>query len=72
MSERDALNAISEMEDDIYAVLRYAQALNHVACSPHAIEPECLTAFSDPLREIGKRLRERFAQAHAAVAGGRQ
>jgi hypothetical protein len=51
-------------------VLRYAQALGHVASSPHMIEPECLTALSDPLEEIGKRLREQFKAVHAAASGG--
>ena len=70
MSERDtAIHAISEMENDIYSVLRYAQALNRVASSPHMVEPECLIAFSDLLEEVGKRLRELFKEAHAAAVG---
>jgi hypothetical protein len=70
MRERlTAIHAIGEMENDIYSVLRYAQALHHVASSPHMVEPECLTAFSDPLEEIGKRLRELFKQAHTAAGG---
>ena len=68
MKERNlAIHAICEMENDIYSVLRYAQALSHVASSPHMIEPECLTALSDPLAELGKRLRELFKEAHAAA-----
>jgi hypothetical protein len=71
MTERGtAIHAICEMENDIYSVLRYAQALGHVASSPHMIEPECLTALSDPLEEIGKRLREQFKAVHAAASGG--
>lgn len=70
MKERiSAVHAICEMENDIYSVLRYAQALNHVASSAHMVEPECLTALSDPLEQIGKRLRELFKEAHAAAAG---
>lgn len=72
MTERNrAIHAVSQMEDDIYSVLRYADALAHVASSPHMIEPECLTAFSDPLRAIGQRLREQFKQAHDVVVGER-
>jgi hypothetical protein len=71
MSQRtSAVHAICEMENDIYSVLRYAQALSHMASSPHMIEPECLTALSDPLEEIGRRLREQFKAAHAEAAGG--
>ena len=70
MRERDtAAHAICEMENDIYNVLRYAQALHHMASSPHMVEPECLTALSDPLEQIGKRLREQFKAAHAAAVG---
>ena len=70
MSERNpAIHAICEMENDIYSVLRYAQALGHLASSPHMIDPECLTALSDPLEQIGKRLRELFKEAHAAAVG---
>ena len=70
MSERNlASHAICEMEDDVYSVLRYAQALGYIASSPHMIDPECLTALSDPLEELGKRLRERFKTAHAAAVG---
>jgi hypothetical protein len=73
MTERGtAIHAICEMENDIYSVLRYAQALGHVASSSLMIEPECLTALSDPLEEIGKRLREQFKAAHAAASGGQQ
>lgn len=73
MSQRtSAVLAICEMENDIYSVLRYAQALGHVAASPHLIEPECLTALADPLEQIGKRLREQFKAAHAAARGGQQ
>jgi hypothetical protein len=73
MSQRTSVgHAICEMENDIYSVLRYAQALSYVASSPHLVEPECLTALSDPLEEIGKRLREQFKAAHAAASGGQQ
>ncbi|MFC6791947.1 hypothetical protein ACFQE0_21535 [Methylobacterium komagatae] len=68
---RRAIHAVFQMEDDIHSVLRYAQALDHVASSPHMIEPECLTAFSDPLRAIGQRLREQYKEAHEAVVGDR-
>jgi hypothetical protein len=71
MSQRtSATHAICEMENDIYSVLRYAQALGYVASSPHMVDPESLTALSDPLEEIGKRLREQFKAAHAAASGG--
>lgn len=71
MNQRtSATHTICEMENDIYSVLRYAQALGHLASSPHMIEPECLTALSDPLEEIGKRLREQFKAAHTAAGGG--
>ena len=70
MKERNpAIHAICEMENDIYSVLRYAQALGHVASSPHMVEPECLTALADPLEQIGKRLRALFIEAHAAAVG---
>ena len=68
---RDTLRAIGEMEEDVYDVLRHALALSYIAASPHMIEPECLTALSDPLEQIGKRLRERFKLAHAAAVGDR-
>jgi hypothetical protein len=73
MNQRTPVShAICEMENDIYSVLRYAQALHHVASSPHMVEPECLAALADPLEEIGKRLRELFKAAHAAARGGEQ
>lgn len=72
MTDRNrAIHAVFQMEDDICSVLRYAQALSHMASSPHMIEPECLTAFSDPLRAIGQRLREQYKEAHEAVVGDR-
>ncbi|GJE57403.1 hypothetical protein [Methylobacterium thuringiense] len=63
-------SALHQMEDDIFAVELFARLLGHFAGNKGMIEAECLYALSDPLLQVGFRLREQFREAFSA-AGGR-
>lgn len=69
MSRSKALDVLSEMENDVMDVARWAGVLNHLAASDHQPSHEEIWVISDVLREVGKRLKARWTLAHDTARG---
>ncbi len=70
MSQNPAYSTVSDMEDDILAVGRWAGVLNHVGTATCQIDPAEVWVISNVLTEIGQRLQARWSEAFIQ-AGGR-
>jgi hypothetical protein len=64
-----AFTALSEMEEDVRDVSRWAGVLNHLAASDHQASQDEIWVICDALREVGNRLVVRWTQAHEAAKG---
>ena len=62
---RDTLHStISDMENDVYDVRRWADVLIVMSASSHAAEPTTLSVLGNALRDVGIALEDQFKRAH--------
>ncbi|WP_342108059.1 hypothetical protein [Methylobacterium sp. SI9] len=69
MSHNPAFRPLSDMEDDILAVTRWAAVLNHLGTSEHGVSNDEVWVISNVLRDVGKRLASSWDEAFDAAAG---
>jgi hypothetical protein len=70
MSDRAEFSALSDMEDDILAVGRWAGVLSHIGTATSQIEPAEIWVISKVLTQLGACLEANWQKAFLE-AGGR-
>ena len=70
MSRLPAFHPLADMEDDIFAVGRWAGVLNHVGTATCQIDPAEVWVISNVLIAVGRRLEARWNESFIQ-AGGR-
>lgn len=53
MKPHPAHSILSGMENDLLAIRRWAAVLDHLGCSPHAVQPEELYVLAGAIRNLG-------------------
>ena len=66
MKSHPAYAILSGMEDDLLAIRRWAAVLDHLGCSPHAIQPEELYVLACAIRSLGLSLEGAWKDAREA------
>jgi hypothetical protein len=70
MTERNSLfNIISDMENDVRDIGRWAEMISLLGSSPHMVKPDVLYALSKPLALLSERLEAGWEKAFALAAG---